>query len=54
MGSEYRLFWRICHTVILIVFLGGDVLADEVILTNGEQVDRQDYRDPGWHTDFGD
>ncbi len=38
MGSEYRLFWRICYTVILIVLLGGDVLADEVILTNGDRL----------------
>lgn len=38
MGSEYRLFWRICYTLILIVLLGGDVLADEVILTNGDRL----------------
>jgi len=38
MGSEYRLSWCICHTVILIVLLGGDVLADEVILTNGDRL----------------
>ena len=38
MKIEYRVLWRICHTVILIVLLGGNVLADEVILTNGDRL----------------